>query len=229
MFRVYTRAGVFVLLCFVVLGGYGLKKVIGAIKENIYFTTIFGVGLTARKSVVLTTIISGVVLFENLNFPPFPVMDVSRVPQVYQWVKEQPGDILIAEYPRDSSVNDLGGGCPSWLDKSVTRDWNGAYENFYRVFHNKRVFDFSRLEGRERAAVADLSQPFSYDLLQEKGVAFVVLHTREPLIGIHPWPYPQENPLDECWRRRVAVKSGKVYGGFSKIAEFDDGVIYKVQ
>lgn len=229
MFRVYARAGVFVLLSVAILAGYGLKFLLAKIRNDWFSLRLGGISFPGRKSVVLTTVLCGLVLFENLNFPPFAVMDVGHVPQVYAWLKNQPGDPIIAEYPRDNSVVDIGGGCPSWLDPKITRDYNGAYTAFYQTVHGKKTFGGEKLSKDELVALGDLAVAGSYQVLKKYGVSYVLAHTKDPMIGIHPWPYPQENPLDACWQRRIMKKPEKVYEGFQKVAEFYDGVVYKVQ
>jgi len=228
MFRVYARAGVFVLLSVSILAGYGLKFLLSNIRNDWFFIKLGIISLPGRKSVVLTTVLCGLILFENLNFPPFSVMDVKHVPQVYAWLKNQPEDLVIAEYPMDNSVVDIGGGCPSWLDSKITRDYNGAYTAFYQTLHHKKTFAIERLSKEERMTMGDLALVDSYQVLKKYGVNYVLAHTKDPMIGIHPWPYPQENPLDECWQRRIMKKPEKVYEGFKKVAEFDDGVVYRV-
>lgn len=229
MFRIYARSGVFVLLAVAVLAGYGLKFLLAQIKNDQFCLRFGGISLPGRKSVVLTIILCGLVLFENLNFPPLPVMNVGRLPPVYTWLKNQPGNAKITEYPKDNSVVDIGGGCPSWLSPEIVRDYNGAYESFYQIFHTKEVLTPVLLTKEERILAADLIKAGAHEVLKKHGVDYVIVHTQDPMIGIHPWPYPQENPLDECWQRRIMKKPEKVYEGFKKVAEFDDGLVYEVQ
>lgn len=215
MFRVYARAGVFVLLGVAILAGYGWKVVLEGMKNK------YGAAL-ATVGVLLA------IIFENLNFPPFPVMNVGRVPAVYSGLHQIEADVLIVEYPKDNSQADIGGGCPAWLPENIVRDYNPAYEFFYQRVHRKRLFGYQRLPPQERAALGDLSSSRTYEILSRYGVDYVLVHTQDPLIGIHSWPYPQENPLDECWQRRVMQKPEKVFGKFKLVAEFEDGVIYQL-
>lgn len=216
MFRVYARAGIFVLLSFSLLSAYGLSCLLE------------GVSRKSRSSIIIAGVCL-LVLFENLSYPPFPLMDVGKVPLVYDWLSKQEGNFIIAEYPTDNSAVDLGGGCPSWLDQKITRDYNGAYAAFYQTTHGKKVFEPDNSSKDERISLGDLALADSYLVLKKYGVNYVLVHTRDPMIGIHPWPYPQENPLDTCWQRRIMKKPEKLYEGFKKVAEFDDGVVYKVQ
>lgn len=215
MFRVYSRAGVFVLLMVVILSGYGIKK----LEENLGF----------RKRLIIFSFFVFFVIFENLNGPPFSAVLSSSTPEVYRWLRDRKENILIIEYPKDNSEIDIDGGCPSWLDSPVVRDWNIAYETYYQTYHRKSTFGYRRLPKEERALIGDLKSPETYKILRQYGVTTVVVHTKDPMIGIYPFPYPQENPLDECWQRRVMKAPEKVYEKFIKVAEFDDGVVYSVQ
>lgn len=215
MFRVYARAGVFVLFCVAVLAGYGVKFLFDNVRSKKLRFTVYG-------------LLFALVIFENLNSPPFHVVDVSKAPPVYKWLRKQPGDLLIVEYPKDNSRVDIGGGCPDWLEPQIVRDWNPAYELFYQRIHQKELFGYDRLGKEERVVIGDLSDPGSHAILDRYGVDYVIVHTKDPVIGIHPWPYPQENPLDECWKRRIMRKPAKVAPGFKLIKEFDGAVVYKL-
>ena len=213
-FRVYARAGIFVLLGITALAGYGLK--------------IITTKKTSFRHLVVFLSFTGLVLFENFNFNPVAVMDVKSLPQVYQWLEKQKEDLTIVEYPKDNSGNDLGGGCPSWLSSDIVRDYNRAYELFYFRIHRKKLFGYNHLPSQERVILGNLDDQRTYRILKENNVTTVVVHTKDPMIGTHLLPYPQDNPLDSCWRRRITQVPEKVYEGFIKIAEFDDGVIYRV-
>ena len=223
MFRVYARAGAFVLLCASILSAFGTGILLDKIRERVSSPHKNTAGYLMVIILFLT------VIFENLNFPPLPVVDVKEIPKIYQWLTAYSGDLIIIEYPKDNSVNDIGGGCPSWLPVNITRDFNGAYELFYQTVHHKRLFGYESLSKEERKSLGDLGVVNSYNTLKKYGVGLVLVHTRDPMIGIHPWPYPQDNPLDACWQRRIMKKPEKVYEGFKKVVEFDDGVVYKVQ
>lgn len=89
MFRAYCRFGIVLMLAVAVLAGFGLKFILGKFKSQ-------------KTKIAVTVLFSALVLFEFWNYPPFKVIDLSRVPQVYYWLKEQPGDFVIAEYPLDA-------------------------------------------------------------------------------------------------------------------------------
>jgi hypothetical protein len=86
MFRVYARIGIFVILSVAVLAGYGLKTILDSLK-----------GRWTRGCVVF--LCSGIVIFEFINFPPFHNIDLSKTPEVYTWLKNEPSDVVVAEYP----------------------------------------------------------------------------------------------------------------------------------
>ncbi|MDP3732514.1 MAG: hypothetical protein Q8R31_05815 [Candidatus Omnitrophota bacterium] len=88
MFRAYCRFGIVVMLAVAVLAGFGLNFILEIFK-------------TQKTKIMVTILFCGLVLFEFWNYPPFKVIDLSRAPQVYYWLKEQPGDFVIAEYPLD--------------------------------------------------------------------------------------------------------------------------------
>ena len=95
MFRAYCRFGIVVMLAVAVLAGYGLKFILERFK-------------TQKAKIAITCLFAGLVLFEFWNWPPYKVIDVSKVPPVYYWLKEQPGDFVIAEYPLDAdSPNEM--------------------------------------------------------------------------------------------------------------------------
>jgi len=229
MFRVYARAGVFVLFCTAALSAFSWDFLISRLKKGDPIEEPRLTKPAFKKSTILTLLLCSFIVFENITIPPLPVMDLSRVPKVYSWIKNEPGELLIAEYPRDNSKNDLGGGCPSWLGVGITRDYNHTYEFYYQTIHHKRVFDYTKLSKEDKITMASLESEEAYRLLKGNGVNFVVVHTKDPIIGIQPWPYPQENPLDSCWMRRVTNKPTQVYKEFKIVADFDDGVVYKVQ
>ena len=216
MFRVYSRAGIFVVLAVSILAGFGLSFILQRIKTM------------SRHTLVIVFVLT-LIAFENLNFPPFSFMDVSKLPQTYQWLKTLPMDAKVVEYPKDNSVVDVDGGCPGWLDEELVRDYNSGYALFYQTIHGKQLVRTEYLPLPERVVLGDLSREAAYKVLKKYEVNFIIVHTKDPMIGIHPWPYPQENPLDACWQRRIMKKPEKVYEGFIKVAEFNDGVVYKVQ
>lgn len=86
MFRVYARIGILVILSVAIIAGFGLKYILDGIKNK------WGRGVVASLCVFI-------VLFEYLNFPPFHNVDLSKTPDVYEWLAGEPEGLVIVEYP----------------------------------------------------------------------------------------------------------------------------------
>jgi hypothetical protein len=152
MYRAYCRFGIVVMLAVTVLAGFGLKFILGKFK-------------TYKSKIALTCLFSSLVLFEFLNFPPFKVIDVSRVPQVYYWLKEQPRDIVIAEYPIDEESQ------------------NVMYE-FYQTKHEKRIINATipgAYANKVTYTIIKLSEPHTAEVLRWLGVKYVLVHKQDYL------------------------------------------------
>jgi len=93
MFRAYCRFGVVVMLAIAVLAGIGLAFIRAKYRSS-------------RIRAFIAVVACAGVLFEFWNYPPFKVIDASRVPAAYLWLKKQPGDFIIAEYPLDTESPD---------------------------------------------------------------------------------------------------------------------------
>jgi len=152
MFRAYCRFGIAVMLAIAVLAGFGLKFILERFKSQ-------------KIKIVLTCLFSGLVLLEFWNYPPFKVIDVSKVPTVYYWLKGQPGDFVIAEYPLDADSP------------------NEMYK-FYQTKHEKKIIN-STIPGTYANKVAQtitkLSDPNTAGVLKWMGVKYVIVHKQDYL------------------------------------------------
>jgi hypothetical protein len=147
MFRAYCRFGIVVLLGIAVLAGFGLKYLTGRFKSN-------------RTKAVITAVACGMVIFEFWNWPPFKIIDVSRVPGAYYWLKTQPGDFTIAEYPLDLEGDDI-----DYL--------------FCQTKHEKRMINGTipgTYPNRVSKTIAKLSDPHTAGILKWMGVKYVLVH-----------------------------------------------------
>jgi len=147
MFRVYARFGVLVMLAVSVLAGFGLKFILGYFKSKKIRFLIF-------------TVCCGLIMLEFWNYPPFRIIDISQPPEVYVWLKQQPSDIVIAEYPlylKDARVED-------WLyqTKHHKRIINGAHPGSYAYKVAKSIEKLSALN--------------SARTLKWLGVKYVIVH-----------------------------------------------------
>lgn len=147
MFRAYCRFGIVVMLAIAVLAGFGLKFILEKFKSQ-------------KTKIAITCLFSGLVLFEFWNWPPFKVIDVSEVPAAYKWLKMQPGDFTIAEYPLD--VNGA----------------NVMYM-FYQTVHEKKIINGTIPEtyaNKVARAIARLSEPNTAATLKWMGVKYIIVH-----------------------------------------------------
>jgi len=106
-----------------------------------------------------------IIIFEFWNYPPLKVIDVSRVPAAYYWIKGQPGDFTIAEYPLDIEG-------PNELYK------------FFQTIHQKKIIN-GTTPGTYAHQVAQsatrLSEHTTTGLLRQMGVKFVLVHREKYL------------------------------------------------
>jgi len=147
MFRAYCRFGIVLMLSVAVLAGFGLRFILDKFRGR-------------RPKVALALFFSGLVLFEFWNWPPYKVIDVSRVPEVYYWLKQQGGDFAIAEYPLDSDSP------------------NGLYR-FYQTEHEKKIINGSipgTRANRIAKAITKLSELRTAQVLSWLGVRYVIVH-----------------------------------------------------
>lgn len=152
MFRAYCRFGVVLMLAISVLAGAGLTVILQRFKTR---------PLRVAVAIALTSL----VIFEFWNWPPFKVIDVSKAPQAYYWLKEEKGDFAIAEYPLDIT---------------------GANETFlfYQTIHAKKIINGTEAGtvGRQVAqTIADLSSLRTAEILKRLGVRYVLVHKADYL------------------------------------------------
>ena len=147
MFRAYCRFGIVLMLAVAVLAGFGLKFFLERFKSQ-------------KTKIVVTGLFCGLVLFEFWNWPPYKVIDLSKVPAVYYWLKDEPKDIVIADYPLDADSS------------------NELYK-FFQTVHEKKIIN-GTIPGTYANKVAQeirrLSGPKTASILKWMGVKYVVVH-----------------------------------------------------
>ena len=147
MFRAYCRFGIVVMCAVAVLAGFGLNSWLAKCKSQ-------------RSKIAVTLFCCGVVLFEFWNWPPYKVIDVSKVPEVYYWIKNQPGDFAIAEYPLDASSP------------------NETYK-LYQATHEKKIINGTTPGTKANLfaqKIIQLSEPHTAGVLKWMGVKYVLVH-----------------------------------------------------
>ncbi|MEW6075307.1 MAG: hypothetical protein AB1530_03270 [Candidatus Omnitrophota bacterium] len=147
MFRAYCRFGIVVMLAIAVLAGIGLALIRAKYRSS-------------RIKAFIAVAACAAVLFEFWNYPLFKVINVSRVPAAYLWLKKQPGDFIIAEYPLDTES-------PDELYK------------FHQTVHEKRIINGTipnTLAHTFAQSVAQLSDIRTAATLYRMGVKYVVIN-----------------------------------------------------
>ncbi|MFH1459856.1 MAG: DUF3108 domain-containing protein [Candidatus Omnitrophota bacterium] len=92
MIRNYARMGGVVMIAVCVLAGFGLNNIIKKLSSK------------KMKFVVVTLLCCGV-LFEFLNVSP--ITDTQSIPEVYNWLRLQPEDTVVAEYPIEADFRPI--------------------------------------------------------------------------------------------------------------------------
>lgn len=150
MFRAYCRFGIVVMLAIAALAGFGLKYTLGRFKHKI-------------SRIAVGAIFCGLVLFEFWNYPPYKVIYLEKVPQVYNWLESQPSDIVIAEYPLDADSP------------------NEMYK-FFQTRHEKKMIN-GPLPGsyanKIALSITRLSSPRTAGVLRWLGVKYVLVHRQD--------------------------------------------------
>ncbi|MFA4843181.1 MAG: hypothetical protein WC658_05050, partial [Candidatus Omnitrophota bacterium] len=147
IFRAYCRFGILVMLAVAILAGFGLKFLLQRFKA-----------VAARATV--TVFFCGLVLFEFWSWPPYKVIDLSKVPAVYYWLREQPGDFAIAEYPLD------------------IRGPKEEYK-FFQTAHEKKIINGTTpgtYANNVARSIYRLSGPDTAGVLKWMGVKYALVH-----------------------------------------------------
>jgi len=150
MFRAYCRFGIVVMLAVSMLAGYGLKFILEKFKNK-------------KIKIFVTGLFCILVLFEFWNWPPYKVIDVSKSPKVYSWLKNDQDKFAIAEYPLD------------------TEGSNELYK-FYQTFHHKPIINGTTpgtYPNRIAKTIEDLSREDTASILKWMGVKYVLVHKKD--------------------------------------------------
>jgi hypothetical protein len=137
------------MLAIAVLASFGLNYILRKHKNNIV-------------KIIITVIFSGLVMFEFWNYPPFKIVNLSGVPAVYYWLKNQTGNFTIAEYPLDV---------------------NGAnvFYKFYQTKHEKNMINGTTPGTNANSLskiIVKLSDPNTAGILSWMAVKYVIVHKK---------------------------------------------------
>ncbi len=189
--RVLARFGVMVGLMVAILAGFGISFLVVRIKKPIFRFLLIG-------SIFLA------IGFDYLNVPPFRhYTDYSQVPCYYQWLKSQPGDFILADYPLS-------------FDFAESQVW--------QTLHSKRIFNSASEwpQAKLWPEIADLGTPQAVLKLKNLGVKYVVYHIDDYLYG-------GTHPVDGERSRRFGVPPGpKERPGLKTVLSCDGAEVLEV-
>ncbi len=166
-FRFFSRAQVFVILAVAVLAAAGVVWLARRLPGW-------------RIGLLVPLILVGVG-FEYSNRPPARVVNIGAVPPVYQWLRDQPGQFTIAEYPMP----------PVASPRSL-------YYQFWGRVHQRPMVN-NQVSPDALASyplVADISNPVAAPELARLGVRYAVVHTDLPPSTTPPYqPFLPDDSL----------------------------------
>ena len=152
MFRAYARFGIIVLFCVSILAAFGYSSIMRK------FTVRW-------QKILFTAAIFSAIMFEFYPFIPQRFTLLNRVPGVYSWLKQQPGDIIIIEYP-------IVQGSPG--EAYINLDYL-----YYQTLHNKRLVNGARSRTKayevknKLLKIMDMQTPA---VLKSLGVDYIIFH-----------------------------------------------------
>lgn len=208
MFRSYVRAGVMVLICLLVAAAFGLVRSLGYLcSRDPRGRQKEGRGQASQlqtKILLCTTISSLVIILDFLNIPPFKITKFLPLPPAYAWLKDQPDEPIIIEYPQSFNVAD------------------GL---LYQMYHQKPFLNF-HTHSPYFGLWTNISDFYNFrtpEKLAALGVKYALIHKK--LL------FPQENPVDGLWYTR-ALKEPLDYNRlspeFKLMEDFPETAVYEV-
>jgi len=203
MFRAYSRLGVLATLFVSIIGAIGFSHLNLLPKPNA--TRILRSEYARGISYIIVVWASMLILFEFANFPPAKITYIEPVPEVYQWLKEQPGNFVIMEYPKLVNLSDI---------------------ELYQRYHLKGIANPRDLSPRF-VIWKDVENLFSKktpENLKKIGVKYVIVHR----LLLFDTP----NPVDDMWHMRAynqnTLDYSKLPKGFKLIKTFEKEDVLEV-
>ncbi|MBI4335861.1 MAG: hypothetical protein HY589_04325, partial [Candidatus Omnitrophica bacterium] len=188
MFRAYCRFGVVVMFAVSVLAGSGLKFIISNIRNQ-------------KAKILAASLLCALALFEFWNWPPFKVIDLAKYPKAYDWLKQQKGDFVIAEYPLDT-------------------EGPNEYYKFCQTIHEKKIINGTipgTYPNRVARSMWRLSDPRTPRVLSWMKVRYVLAHLNSYAA------YDNIQMLDEF----EEIKDRKIEGA-RFVGTFDEVDVYEI-
>lgn len=192
--RAYTRLGVFLLLFMLPLFVYGYE-----VMRRQFIKNINNLKFIKRPDKLFSYLVLFIVFLEFINFPPYYFTNM-KLKDYYQYIKDQPGDFGIVEYPKNVDLS----------------------ENLiYQFEHGKREFGMNSSNPyfpvfEKIDAFKDANAP---SILDDFNIKYLVLHTN----GSY-------HPIDETWSRRFLPSYPKLGNDaeLSLVFEGKEAVVYKI-
>ena len=185
-FRSIGRFGIVLMLAFSVLMAFGIKFILERLNTK-----------KARAGLVI--LCSFIVIFEFVNFPPFKATDIAVSESVYFWLKDQPTETLIVEYPIEE-------------DDTVTYLFN-------QRAHQKKLVNGAP-KGTEAYStnekIRDILDPKTRKILNDLDVVYVIIHFNK---------YTQQSEKENVKKR--LLDSPKRYGLVEE-KDFGDTKVYRI-
>lgn len=195
MFRAYARLGVLAMLSVSVLAAYGISYLFKNLRNR-------------KQKMLCFALILVCIAFEFTNIPPWRATQITEnIPEVYRWLKNEPGDIIVAEYP-------------IMLGKAGEAQENYDYL-FYQTFHHKRLANGAVAGTRPfeiKEKFRKISDPSTPDLLRSLGVRYIILHSDLYEKGIDP------NSVDVIG----ALPQLDGIKGYRLVKTFGNDIVYEV-
>ena len=162
MFRAYARFGMIVMLSVSILAAYGFKHISNKIRPK-------------KIQILSMTALLLVCLFEFINIPPLKVTFLNKIPPIYNWLSEQKGDFIVAEYP--FTLGSAG-------EAQVNYDYL-----YYQTIHQKRMVNGAPLgtdafEIQKR--LLKITDPAVPAILRTLGVKYIIFHSGLYATGTYP-------------------------------------------
>jgi hypothetical protein len=193
-FRFFSRFGLLLSLCACLLAAHGFAS-----------RTLLW---KSRSRWLLFSLILVAAGFE-LYCPTTPrVMDASHAPRkVYQWLKDLPGDPVIAQYPMTSEQI----------------QYQPAYM-FWQIYHGKRManLDYNDpVNEALRRQISDFRSERTVSLLKKRGVKYMVIHKYHYVADRFPGLNPREGNVRMTLAPRLK--------GARLVKEWDDAGVYEIE
>lgn len=167
MFRVYARFGILVNFFVACSAAVVLAHLYQHMKRARYYAML--------------TVLLPVLIFEYGSIPSGYALPVDQPPKVYSWLAQQPGDIVVAEYPMMNSDEAAFYTYLFWQRIHKKKLVNGAARD------NEKTWDFFE-------KVKNLDDPNTPLRLKSVGVKYVIVHRDAYQEGQIPQPIKRYYP-----------------------------------